>query len=556
MTKFNIEKYHDKLLFIPLGGCGEIGLNMNLYHLNGKWIMLDCGGGFADKNMPGIDILIPDIRFLISNNIKIEAIILTHAHEDHLGAIPYLWTELKCPVYATEFAANFLKTKLSEFSFEREVKINVVKEGQKITIDPFELEFIGLTHSIPEMKAVNIKTRFGNILHTGDWKLDHDPLVGGVSNEKRLQKLGDEGVLAMVSDSTNIFNSGWSGSEGDLRKSLIKIVSNCDSLVAITTFASNIARVDTVAHVAKATKRKIFLAGFSLGRLVKVAQKSGYLQDAEFLDSQEVQGIPRNKILVLCTGCQGEEMAAMSKMANNTHPFIKLKSSDTIIFSSKIIPGNEKKIFTLFNKFAERDIEIMTEKDHFVHVSGHPNRDEVARMYELVRPKIAIPVHGELVHIKEHASFALKQGVSKSIRPKNGDIISIDENHAEKVDSVYADYLGVDGNYLQADDSNAMKERRKMRDAGVIVCLVIVNKNNRLVFQPKIEGYGLFEYSRDKDFIRHLQNIIAKDVESRLSDKAKISVQDLENSIRRIIKERVKDEFAKEPLIDVILEKV
>jgi len=371
MKKFN----KDHLIFLPLGGSNEIGMNVNLYHYKGKWLMIDLGAGFADDSYPGIQMLAPDLTFLFENKENFLGIVLTHAHEDHIGSVTYLWDKLRCPIYATPFTAGMARSKLSERNLLKEAEINEVQPGSSFAIGPFSLQMIQITHSIPEMNAVVLRTDYGNILHTGDWKFDPDPVIEPLSNESALKSLGDEGVLAMVCDSTNVFNDRHSGSEGELKDSISKIVSGCSELVIVTTFASNVARIKTIARAAKENGRRVVLAGWSLRRITGIARETGYMDDIDdFLEEIEIRKHPRKKLLVICTGCQGEPNAAMNRIAQGNHPNIKLTAKDTVIFSSKIIPGNEKKLFKLFNTFVRLGCEVLTEKDHFVHVSGHPSR--------------------------------------------------------------------------------------------------------------------------------------------------------------------------------------
>ncbi|MFM2200228.1 MAG: hypothetical protein RL769_281, partial [Pseudomonadota bacterium] len=393
--ELNLKKHFNDLLFLPLGGANEIGMNLNLYHLNGKWLMIDCGVGFA-YNIPGIDMMTPDISFIKQHRHNLLGIVLTHIHEDHMGAVQYLWEELRVPVYATQFGANFLRTKLSEFHLDKTVPIKIIDSDHVLDLEPFYLEFIGLTHSVPEMKAVLVKTQHGNVLHTGDWKFDPDPVIGEVSELEKIKHLGDQQqILAMICDSTNAINEGHSRSEGELYNSLKSLIAGRNGLVGVTTFASNIARVHTIARIAKELGRKVVLSGFSLHRLFEVGKKSGYfIEDFGIISDREAKLYSKNEILVICTGCQGEELASARKIASGNHPYLNFTKNDLMIFSSKIIPGNEKKIFELFDLFAKRQIDVMTEKDHFVHVSGHPSRDELKQMYQLARPQIAIPVHG------------------------------------------------------------------------------------------------------------------------------------------------------------------
>ncbi len=455
----NLKKYREDLLFLPLGGANEIGMNVNLYHLDGKWLMVA-------YNVPGVDMMTADISFIKAHRKDLLGIILTHIHEDHLGAVQYLWEELQVPVYATTLGANFLRSKLSEYKLDKAVPISIIDGSKDLDLHPFKIEFIGLTHSVPEMKALLIKTRKGNVLHTGDWKFDPDPVVGDASEKEKIRAYGDQGLIdAVICDSTNAISEGHSRSEGDLYSSLKALIAGRKGLVGVTTFASNIARIHTIAKIAKEVGRKVVLAGWSLHRIHEVAKKSGYFkEDFEFISDREIKFYSKDEILVLSTGCQGEPLAATRKIATDNHPTIRFTRGDLMIFSSKIIPGNEKKIFELFDELAKKQIDVMTEKDHFVHVSGHPSQDELREMYALARPKIAIPVHGEFLHTKTHCEIAQECGVPKIIQIENGLAIKIDKNNpqnTERAGFVKAGYFGVDGKQLLDLQGEVLRERKK-----------------------------------------------------------------------------------------------
>jgi ribonuclease J len=550
---FNPKTYKDKLLFVPLGGANEIGINVNLYHFQGKWIMVDCGSGFADEYLPGVDMVVADLKFIERHKKDLLGLVLTHAHEDHLGAIQYLWSSLECPIYTTKFTKNFLKTKISEYAFANDIKINEVKAGDKFDLGPFSIEMVPLTHSAPEMQALMIRTAAGNIMHTGDWKFDPDPVVGTVSDLDVLKKCGDEGVLALVCDSTNVFNEGISGSEGDVRKSLIDIIAGCPKMVVVTTFASNLARLDTLIHAGQKAGRKIALTGRSLHRMLAAAQESGYLNDiAPLIDERAVGNYKREELLIIATGCQGEAMAATAKMANKTHSSVKLSPKDTVIFSSKIIPGNDKKIFRMFNIFVKMGVEVITERDHFVHVSGHPAIEELKKMYELIRPKICIPVHGEPVHIHEQAKLARANGIKKTVEVENGSVVLIDEKDPKVIDFVENGYLAVDGDYLLPDSSPIFKMRRKMRDAGIVVASIVVNGKAELVTKPLIVMPGLLDPKEDEDFL----NSITQEVEEALhkqrkQSKGRLLIDQIRECAKSSIRRILKHEINKSPMIIV-----
>ena len=549
---FNHKNHHENLLFIPLGGSNEIGINVNLYHYKGKWLMIDCGSGFADEYLPGVEMLVANLDFIAARKKDLVGLVLTHAHEDHLGAVQYLWNSIQCPIYATTFTANFLKLRLAEYSFAKNIKINTVSPGSKIDLSPFLLEMASLTHSAPEMQAIMIRTEGGNILHTGDWKFDHDPVVGKCADEDLLRKYGDEGVLALVCDSTNVFNAGTSGSEGDVRKSIVDIIAGCPKLVVVTTFASNLARLDTLIHAGQQTGRKVVLTGRSLHRMLLAAQDSGYLTDiAPLVDERDIARFRREELLIIATGCQGEAMAAMAKMASNNHHSIKLAPKDTVIFSSKIIPGNEKKIFRLFNVCVKAGIEVITERDHFVHVSGHPAIDELKKMYSLIRPQLCIPVHGEPVHIHEHAKLAKKSGISQTVEVENGSVVLLDAVHSKIIGKVDTGYLAVDGNYLLPAESSIFKMRRKMRDTGIVIASLVVDKHGK-ISKPIISTPGVLDPQDDLELINDIKNEVAEKLDILKSNSSgRLTNDQIEEATRSTLRRIIKQEINKSPSIIV-----
>lgn len=547
--EINLKQYKNELLFLPLGGAGEIGMNLNLYYHLGKWLIVDIGIGFADANFPGVDIVVPNINFLAKHTIDIAGIVLTHAHEDHIGGVQYLWPELRAPIYTTKFTSAVLKAKLSEFGLKKDIKIHEIEYNNKIQIGPFNIEMINITHSIPEMSGLVIRTKSGNIFHTGDWKLDSNPIIGQVTNEALLNEIGNEGILAMIGDSTNIFNHGTSGSEGELQDSLYKLISDYKhGMVVITTFASNIARLYAIARIAEKVGRRIILAGRSLWRMYRAALDSGYLNDVEeFLSEKEINKYKKEQILLICTGCQGEPLAAVNKMAHNNHHTIKLTKNDVIIFASKIIPGNDKKIYALFNQLCKIGVEVLTERDHFVHVSGHPSRDEVARMYELIRPKIAVPVHGEAIHIHEHAKFALSKGCEHALEVANGDIINLTSAKPEKILSVESGYVMIDGNCLLSEHSPILKARRSMRDHGLVTVTIILTTQGTLIKDPAILAPGVLDTKDDQNLI----DAISSDINDLLDSRKNTSNNDVEKLVHSTVKRIIRQEIGKNPEIIV-----
>ncbi len=548
----NLKKHKDDLLFLPLGGSGEIGMNMNLYYMDGKWLMIDFGAGFADDYYPGIDMLVPDISFILPYKKDIVGLVLTHAHEDHLGAITYLWENFNCPIYATPFTAAFLKAKIEENKGAKHANIIVVEQGSQFKVGPFDLEMVQITHSAPEMNGIMLRTKFGNIFHTGDWKLDPRPMIGEPSDEAKIKKYGDEGILAMIGDSTNVFSPGHSGSEGDLRESLIKLVGECKNLAVVTTFASNIARIESIVVAARANNRKVIMAGRSLWRIVRAAQDAGYLLDFDdFISEEQFGKYPREQLLLIATGCQGEPLAAINKIATGTHRNITIRAGDTVIFSSKIIPGNEKRIFRLFNKFIKMGVEAMTERDHFVHVSGHPNVEELKRMYELVRPKIAVPVHGEYVHMHEHVRLARSWGVETAFEMENGMVLKLAPGTPEKVAQVKAGPLGVDGTAFLHADSEIMRMRRKMQREGIIVISLVLGDNG-FITKPIILAPGVLDSKADSEIFTILGEEIEKVVrECYALGKKQRSSDRIDNLVRGVVRKLIRNETGKNPSIEV-----
>ncbi|TAE34578.1 MAG: ribonuclease J [Alphaproteobacteria bacterium] len=546
----DFSEYKNKLLFVPLGGSNEIGMNLNLYYLNGKWLMIDLGIGFVDDHYPGVEIMVPDIEFIVERKKDLVGLVLTHAHEDHLGAVPYLWDELQCPIYATKFTASVLKRKLqSNGPLPAKFPLHEVEIGSEFKVGPFTLDLIPLTHSIPEMQAVAIKTPQGVVMHTGDWKLDEEPLVGPVSDEATLKRYGDEGVLAMVCDSTNVFVKGESGSEARVRATLTEQIAKHKGRVFVATFASNIARVESVLYAAKACGRSVVLAGRSLWRMVESAQESGYLLDApDLISEKEANKLSRSEVLVLCTGCQGEPKAALTKIVTQTHPSLRIASEDTVFFSSRVIPGNETKVRWLHNQLINQGVTVVTDKDDFIHVSGHPARDELKRMYDLVRPAIAVPVHGESLHIREHALFASQLGVQETVEPYNGAVILLERNGARIVDRVESGYYGLDGTTLIPLNSPIIKMRRRLRESGHITVSLVLDKDLQLISAPEISAPGCLDPFEDETLRHAIEQDILKIFE-RSGSRMKLQV--IKDRVRASVSKRINDELGKKPVIDI-----
>ena len=487
----------EELLFCPLGGSGEIGMNMNLFAYgkpeNQKWIMVDIGVTFADESLPGIDLIYPDPGFIIDKKDSLLGIILTHAHEDHIGAITHIWPQIKCKIYSTPFTAVLIREKFKEKRIDIGNNLKIVDLNGTVDLKPFKIEFITLTHSILEPNGLRIETPAGSILHTGDWKCDPNPLIGDKIDSKRLQEIGKKGVLAMICDSTNVFSLGRAGSELDVRKSLLNIMSSLKKRIIVTSFASNVARMESVFYCAEKTGRQISLVGRSMHRIYKAAKQCGYLKDViEPIDPRDAKKISREKIIYLCTGSQGEPMGAMMRISSYVHPDVHIEKNDTVIFSSKIIPGNERKLYKLHNQLVREGIEVISEENEFVHVSGHPNREDLKDMYNWVRPKAVIPVHGEHRHMIEHINFAKEMQVPYPIRVENGDIVKIyPGNKPEVYDKAPSGRLYVDGNIPVEEDSKSIKERKNLSSNGYMEVTVLVTPKGNIHKRPILSFKGL-----------------------------------------------------------------
>ncbi len=505
----------EELLFCPLGGSGEIGMNLNLYGYgkpeNQKWIIIDVGVTFADDSVPGIDLIYPDPGFIVDKKDDVLGIILTHAHEDHIGAIAHIWPKLKCNIYATPFTAVLVREKFKEKKIDISSNLKIVKLNGKLNLDPFNIEFVTLTHSILEPNGLKINTPLGTVLHTGDWKCDPNPLIGNKIDETKLKKIGDEGVLAMICDSTNVFSMGRSGSEMDVRKNMLKIFERLKKRIIVTSFASNVARMESVFFCAEKTGRQISLVGRSMHRIFKAARECGYLQKViDPIDPREAKNYAREKIIYLCTGSQGESMGAMMRIANYIHPDVLLERGDAVIFSSKIIPGNEKKLYKLHNQLVREEIEVISEENEFIHVSGHPNREDLKDMYNWVRPKSIIPVHGEHRHMIEHTKFAKEMQVPYTVRVENGDIVKLSPGSKPEVfDKAPSGRLYVDGNVPVEEDSRSIKERRNISANGILDITILVTPKGNIHNKPILNYSGL-PINNDQDYQYELENVIEK----------------------------------------------
>ena len=484
---------NNDLAFLPLGGTGEIGMNLNLYQCRGKWLAVDCGIGFGGNETPEVEIMMPDPGYIAERRDKLLGLVITHAHEDHIGAVAHLWRQLRCPVYATPFAVAVLRRKLTEAGLQNEVKLHTIPVGGSFELGAFKLEFMPVTHSLPEAQALVLRTPFGIILHTGDWKLDPDPVIGKPIDQEAFARLGREGVLAMVCDSTNALVDGHSGSEAEVRTSMAEVIAGLKGRVAVTCFASNVARVESIAHAARENGRSVALVGRSLRNLDAAARDTGYLRTTpEFVPEEHASDISDDNLLMLVTGSQGEPRSALARIAADTHPNIALGEGDTVIFSSRMIPGNERAVGIVQSNLARRGVRVITDRDAMVHVSGHPARDELRILYDLVKPRYAVPVHGEWRHLSAHAALAKEAG-SIPIMMEDGDVLSLAGNRPEVVDSAPIGRLALDGNRLVPVEGGVLTARRRMLFNGVVIGSLAVDIDGYVLGMPRVIAPGLFE---------------------------------------------------------------
>jgi ribonuclease J len=561
MSKRVSQAPHDELVFLPLGGSGEIGMNLNLYGYgpeeDRRWIIVDLGVTFGDDRTPGVDLIMPDPAFIEERREELLGIVLTHAHEDHIGAVARLWPRLRCPVYATPFTAAMVRGKLIEAGIESQVPMHIIPLGHRFDLGPFDIELVTLTHSILEPNALAIRTPLGLVLHTGDWKIDRDPVVGDDIDEARLRAIGDEGVRAIVCDSTNVFTPGTSGSEADVAASLVELLKQCEGRVAITTFASNVARLESIIRAGAAVGRHPVLVGRSMYRVVAAAREAGYLHDLPpILDEDDAGYLPRDKVLYVCTGSQGEPRAALARIAEDNHPHIVLEKGDTVVFSSRIIPGNETSIFDLQNQLAERGVRVITEKDHFVHVSGHPCRDELALMYQWIRPEVAVPVHGEARHLAEHAALARELQVPEQVVVRNGLIVRLAPGLAEVVDEAPSGRIYLDGDVLTDQDEGAVQERRRLAFAGSVFVSLVLDGKGDVRGEPQVRLMGLPEEDSDGVPFEDRALDAVDEALDRLPRKRRGDDSAVAEFLRRAVRGALRREWGKKPQVAVVVTRI
>ena len=551
-------KSNNEILFCPLGGSGEIGANMNLYGFgdpsNHKWIIVDCGITFAQENIPGVDVIIPDPDFIYQNKKNCVAMIITHGHEDHIGALTHVWPNLKTKIYATPFTASLIKEKFKEKKINIDDYLKIIPLNGNIDLDSIKIELISLTHSILEPNALLIEYDGNKIFHTGDWKCDLDPMIGDNFNEKKLKEIGNLGILAMICDSTNIFTEGRSGSEKDVKESMLRIFENQKKRILVTTFASNAARMQTVFQCADKVGRYVSLVGRSMHRIYNTAKSCGYFSELKPpIDPRDVKKIPREKIVYLCTGSQGEPRGAMNRICNQDHPDVDIVADDTVIFSSRIIPGNEKKLYAMHNILVRRGINVVSEENAFIHVSGHPGREEMHEMYDWIKPDISVPVHGEHRHLKEHNMFAKVKKIKQPMLIENGDVLRLFPGRAEIINKVNSGKLLVDGNRLVDEESQCLRDRKNISFNGFMDVSIIISKNGSVDRSPIINLKGLPIYDQELNEIKY-------ELEDRIFDICKSYslnnkkqegnlIDNLKNSLRKIIQSRM----SKKPFTNINL---
>lgn len=548
----------DELVFLALGGLGEIGMNAYLYGLGPedarRWLMVDCGITFPEgENDPGIDVILPDVRFIEENRADLAGIVITHAHEDHIGAVIELWPRLKAPIYATPFTAGMLKSKLAEYGNSLQIPVHIVALDSRFDVGPFDIEMVSLAHSIPEMSALAIRTPVGMVFHTGDWKLDATPALGAPLDEARMVKLGNEGVLALVIDSTNAFREGVSPSELEVSRSLADIVKRAPRRVAVTTFSSNVARVKAVADAAHAAGRQLVVAGRALHRVIQVAIETGYLpQGFKYLDQDQFTYLDRSDIVLLCTGSQGEPRAALARIADEEHPEISLDKGDIVIFSSRTIPGNEKAVGRIQNNLARAGCDILTDNEALVHVSGHPRRDELRQMYRWMRPKIVVPMHGETRHLKAQAELARDMGIKTVFPLTDGEILRLAPDPAV-IDDAPVGRLFRDGRLLVPETDGPVRERRKLSIVGVVLVSLVLSRKGAVLADPQAVIDGVPAQNADGD---DMLDIVLDAVDGTLRSippQNRKNPESIAESVRRAVRAAVNEAWGKKPICKVLV---
>ncbi len=543
-----MRKPKNELLFLALGGSGEIGMNVNLYGCDGKWVMVDLGMTFADPGYPGIDLILPDLEFIEKQQKDLLGIVLTHGHEDHIGAVPYFAADLDVPLYATPFTAGLLRRKLEEARLDKNVELNIIPNEGSLELGPFGFCYLPIAHSIAEGNALLIDTPHGKIFHTGDWKLDDEPLLGVPSTPDELTAVGDDGILALVCDSTNVFNDKASGSEGEVKRNLMRVVDEIDTRVLVTTFASNAARLQTLGEVAVHSGRTLCVAGRSLHRMIENGKETGYFKDfPDTIDFEDAMNLPRDQVIIIATGGQGEARAALGRVAGDSHK-IKLTDGDVVLFSSKQIPGNEIAIGRIQNQLAEKGVVMITERQEHIHVSGHPGRPELAKMYDWIRPEILVPVHGEVRHMKEQARFGLEQGIPKAVFQQNGDVVRLAPDGPKILGQERTGRLVLDGDVIIPADGQTLNQRRKSAYNGLISVAVTLDAKGKLWGQPNLKLNGVPLEDDEEDFLDEICDDIVAKYKKPVGDIGKFSEE-----LRLLVRRSATEWTGKKPIVSVLV---
>ncbi len=550
-----------ELLFVPLGGVGEIGMNLALYGFGPKnkreWIMVDCGVTFPGPSLPGVDLVLPDISFVQELGDALKAIVITHAHEDHYGALIALWPLIRKPVWCTPFTAGMLEAKLQSDPIGENIPVKVYKAGQKFNIGPFEIEAVHVTHSIPEPVSLAIKSPLGTLIHTGDWKIDHAPTLGAPTDEATFRRLGKEGVLAMICDSTNAMREGESPTETTVSASIADVIQRAKGRVAITTFSSNVGRIRSIAKAAESVGRRVMVMGRSMKRICEVSEELGYLQGLEpFIDENEFESIDRKKIVIICTGSQGEDRAAVAKLSRDEHPRVHLAPGDTVVFSSRVIPGNLKHILDIQNRLADRGIDIINDGEELVHVSGHPRIGELKQMYDWVKPQISVPVHGEALHLNAHARLAADFGVPEVAPVRNGNLLRLAPGPAEIIDTIHHGRIYKDGKVIGSEEDVGVTERRKLSYAGLVACSIVLDRNGKLADEIDISLHGLPELTANGESFDDIVFDAASAAVESMPPKRRKDVSVVEGAVFKSIRAVVRNNWGKKPAVTVFVAKV
>lgn len=551
----------DELVFLPLGGVGEIGMNLALYGYGPadkrEWIIVDCGVSFAGEELPGVELILPDIRFIEANRPSIKAMIITHAHEDHYGAVMDLWPRIKCPLWVSPFTAGLLEAKHNYDGEGDKLPVTIYRAGEKFTCGPFEIEAVPVAHSIPEPFSLAVTTPLGTFIHTGDWKIDPTPAIGPVTAEARFRELGDRGVIALMCDSTNANRDGISPSEADVSANLTKLIETAEGRVAITSFSSNVGRIKSIAKAAVAAGRSVMLLGRSMKRMTDVASELGYLDGvAPFIPEEEFASIPRKNLVIILTGSQGEPRAALAKIANDEMRGVELTAGDTVVFSSRAIPGNEKPINDIKNKLIDRGIAIITDSDQLVHVSGHPRQGELKQMYDWVRPKVLVPVHGEPAHLVAQGSLGMRHGIPEVAQVRNGDMLRLAPGKAEIIDEAPFGRAYKDGKLVGNFDDLGIGERRKLAFAGIVIVSVLLDKNFEITGEPELETFGLPEKDDEGELIDDTLFDAALGAIDSIPRGRRKDMDMLSEAVRRAVRSNAEQIWGKKPIVTVFLNRI